>query len=98
MKWISVKDRKPHGDIIVAICGSRQEQHGDPIETPQIVFLRNEGTEWRTMDCTEIYFESVDKYRTVHYWNTIEYWMPWQDFILPDSLILKKKVFSDKIS
>ena len=91
MKWISVKDKLPDSKIIVAIMEGRAERGNDPIEDALIVILRNEyndGSHWRTMDCTEVYYlpEENDDWT-----KTIKYWMPWNEFIFPKSMIVNSE-------
>ena len=91
MKWISIKDQLPiHHDVIVAIMNGRVECTGDPIEDALIVILRSSGREWFTMDSTQKYYlpsEINDDNYSFYYYDTIQYWMPWEEFGFPRSMI-----------
>lgn len=87
MKWIWIKDRLPiNNQIIVAIMQGRQERNEDPVEDASIVILRSDddGKEWRTLDGTEIFYFPSDEQCKFH---TINYWIPWNEFIFPPSMI-----------
>jgi hypothetical protein len=89
MKWISVEDRLPVGDIIVAIINGRQEWEVDPIYNSEIILLRSNWckNEWRNMSGTGVYYLPKDE---GDYYETIKYWMPWEDFVFPESMIGKR--------
>lgn len=93
MKWISALEQKPSsGQIIVAIMNGRQECQGDPVESVEIVMLREYTTnpsQWRTMDCTQRYYFPPNE--DENYYQIIQYWIPWQEFPFPELLILDKQ-------
>ncbi len=92
MKWIPIKYRKPDPnkeDIIVAIMEGRIEMDEDPIEDALIVILRNLGAGWRSMDSTEIYYMPDENDEDYHWDCTVKYWVPWQEFGFPESMIVK---------
>lgn len=96
MKWISVKDKEPKGPgIIVAIMNGREECTGDPIEDALIVIVRSswEGNGWRSLDSTHCYYlpSQIDEDNyAFNYYDTIQYWMPWEEFGFPESMIVEK--------
>lgn len=90
MKWISVKDKLPEGPgIIVAIMNGFHEEPNDPIENALIVILRNYQGKWRTLDCATPYYLPGDEYEDCYYSDIIKYWIPWNEFIFPPSMIIK---------
>lgn len=92
MKWISVEERLPKGPgFIVAIMGSRAEENGDPIEDAEIVILRSnwEGDAWLNMDSTKRYYLPNEEEGI--WYDTINYWIPWEEFGFPESMIINKE-------
>lgn len=91
MNWISVKEQIPRGPgIIVAIMNGRQERADDPIIDGLIVILRSyeKGWKWFSMDGMEEYYLPKDE---ESYYHTINYWIPWNEFEFPSSMIVKEK-------
>jgi hypothetical protein len=68
----------------------RMERPGDPIIDAIIVILRSdyENDEWRVMDTTYGYHFPNEKQ---DYYKTINYWIPWDKFIFPSSMILSNQ-------
>lgn len=94
MNWISVKDKVPpredEGRIIVAIMEGRIECGGDPVEDSRIVMLRASCNQWMVLDTTERYY-SPDEEDCGCWTRTIRFWVPWEDFPFPESMISSSK-------
>ncbi len=92
MNWIDAYDKLPKGPaIIVAIMHASEECGGDPVEHAEIVILRscNDTAPWMTMDTTKEYHLPKEDDWQDHY-DTVRYWIPWEEFGFPESMILKK--------
>lgn len=91
MNWRNAHETYPANNdkIIVALMHGRIERSNDPIFDVEIVILRNHADEWRTMDGCGLYYLPETKFHCD--FEVIEYWMPWQEFGLPSSLIVGKK-------
>lgn len=96
MEWISIKKAIPQsGKIIVAIMQGRQEQNGDHIEDAQIIILRVDDNECRTMDETGIFYfpKGPDRWGNIPPWEeTIAYWMDWSSFKWPQEMLITKEI------
>jgi hypothetical protein len=94
MNWISIKNKLPDpvdNNIIVAIMNSCVECGEDPIEDAEIALLRYSSSwrEWRSLDSVRPYDLPDNEYGNDHY-STIQYWVPWQEFPFPDSMIVNQ--------
>ena len=93
MNWISVQDKFPsrdEGRIIVAIMKGRIECGGDPVEDAKIVMLRASCDQWMVLDTTERYYSPDEENLSDGegcWTKTINYWVPWQEFPFPESML-----------
>lgn len=95
MKWISVKDKLPDDDqIIVGMTNGRAKENCIPVDDGEIVILRlsrlgpNPHHEWSNMeDDAHYYFPHDCEWNTCDYFNVIIYWMSWEDFGFPESVL-----------
>lgn len=88
MKWISVKEKLPEPfQIIVALINDGEGYAGDPLCRVEIIILRVlRDSELKPLGYSGIYFLPTTNLYGVSF---IDYWMPWEEFGFPQSMIIK---------
>ncbi|HXB11345.1 MAG TPA: hypothetical protein VNZ45_05120 [Bacteroidia bacterium] len=69
----------------------RFEQGGDPVQWVDIVMVRCDNGQFFSMDCTKYYYLPDKEKHHSFYYETINYWMPYEEFNFPAPLLLPKE-------